>query len=137
MLWPISSSFKILLKHVVLFFFHLISLFILYICPHSYQNSVGVLSAEGKSDAVNEKLDGLCERHRHASPMVVLHGHVERFQSLLPGTQSHQLVRTRALEVKLAAVKGAVVRVTRGRARGATGGCAGSLSVYQGANLLG
>lgn len=117
--------------------FHLNSLFTPSICPRSYQNSVGVLSAEGKGDAVNEKLDGLCERHRRASPVVVLHGHVERLQPLLPGTQSHQLVHTRALEVKLAAVKGAVVRVTRGGARGVTDGCAGSLSVYQRANLLG
>uniref|UniRef100_A0A3B4Z002 Uncharacterized protein n=1 Tax=Stegastes partitus TaxID=144197 RepID=A0A3B4Z002_9TELE len=96
-----------------------------------------VFSADGESDVIDGELDGPRVGHGFASPVVVLHGHLERHQPGLLRAQSHQLIHTRALEVELAAVEGAVVRVARGGARGVTDGSAGAHSVHHGAFLFG
>uniref|UniRef100_A0A3Q2QLT7 Secreted protein n=1 Tax=Fundulus heteroclitus TaxID=8078 RepID=A0A3Q2QLT7_FUNHE len=75
--------------------------------------------------------------HGPASPVVILHRHVEGYQTGPLGAQSGQQVLASPLEVVLAAVKGAVVRVTRGRATGVADGPAGALSVDYGALLVG
>lgn len=83
-----------------------------YFCIHTYQDLVGVFSADGEGDVIYGELDSPCVGHGLASPVVVLHSHLERHKPGLLRAQSHQLIYTRALEVKPMAIKSPVVRVT-------------------------
>lgn len=79
---------------------------------HTYQDPVGVFSADGEGDVIYGELDSPCVGHSLASPVVVLHSHLERHKPGLLRANSHQLIHTRALEVKPTAIKSPVVRVT-------------------------
>uniref|UniRef100_A0A3Q1GUT8 Uncharacterized protein n=1 Tax=Acanthochromis polyacanthus TaxID=80966 RepID=A0A3Q1GUT8_9TELE len=89
------------------------------------------------SDIIDGELDRPGVGHGFASPVVILHSHLERHQSRLLRAQSHQLIHARALEVVLTAVEGAIVRVARGRARGVADGSAGAHSIHHGTFLFG
>lgn len=78
----------------------------------TYQDFVRVFSAYGESDAIYGKFDGACVGHGLASPVVILHSHLERHQPRLLRAKPCQLIYTRALEIIPAAIKSAVVRVT-------------------------
>uniref|UniRef100_A0A671TVH0 Uncharacterized protein n=1 Tax=Sparus aurata TaxID=8175 RepID=A0A671TVH0_SPAAU len=86
-----------------------------------------VFSADGEGDVIYGELDSPCVGHGLASPVVVLHSHLERHKPGLLRAQSHQLIYTRALEVKPMAIK----------TRGVTNGSAGTLSIHHSAPLLG
>ncbi|CAG6015676.1 unnamed protein product, partial [Menidia menidia] len=104
---------------------------------YTYQNLAGIFSADGKSDAMNGQSDGSCVGHGLASPVVVLHGDVERHQPGLLGAQTNQLINTRPLEVVPAPIKGAVVWIPGGCARAVADRSAGTLPVQQRAFLVG
>lgn len=96
-----------------------------------------MISAQSDGDAINRKLDSLCEGHRLASQVVILHCYIERFKCRIISAQAHQLIHTCALEVKPATIKSPVVWVTIGRACGVTDGYAGWFPIHHTASFIG
>lgn len=104
-----SNSCTKCIRHSI-FYYIAYMLHIIYII--TYQDFVRVFSAYGESDAIYGKFDGACVGHGLASPVVILHSHLERHQPRLLRAKPCQLIYTRALEIIPAAIKSAVVRVT-------------------------
>uniref|UniRef100_A0A3Q3BQ34 Uncharacterized protein n=1 Tax=Haplochromis burtoni TaxID=8153 RepID=A0A3Q3BQ34_HAPBU len=101
----------------------------------TYQDFVRVFSAYGESDAIYGKIDGACVGHGLASPVVILHSHLERHQPRLLRAKPYDVLAG-PLEVIVVPIKRVVVRVAPGPAGACVFGDARSLALLNSACLL-
>uniref|UniRef100_A0A3Q2CH03 Uncharacterized protein n=1 Tax=Cyprinodon variegatus TaxID=28743 RepID=A0A3Q2CH03_CYPVA len=108
----------------------------LYLYINTHQDLVGVLFAYGESNPINGNLNSLCVGHSLASPVFILHSHIEGHHPSLLRAHSSQLILACPHEIILVAIEGTIVRVTRRSACGVADRPAGTLSLKYCAFLI-